>query len=294
MLLMLAGLCWLAGSVRIPSLDNRADAYFESAIKQAGVAYASTRVVNGVVSTVKDSELHLNPGGVGISYAAGEILDPLDDMTERLSDMLVLAIASLGVQKLAMEIGVLLSFKVVAILLFLLLIPLWIGSRAGASAALLMKLIMLFALLRFLLPLCALVNDGLYVRYLQEPIEESRATLAIISPEEVHALGQFDLPREGGLLESLGRMGEYLGESAERVKKLFRRVLANLDALMGALVTLMTAYVAVFALQVLLLPLAMLYLMLKLTDCLFATAAVRVLQERVALEDERKMNPQPE
>jgi len=89
------------------------DAYFREAITKAGVAYATCRVLNASVSIVKDSSLQLEPAGVGISLAVGQALDPIDDMTERLSDVLVTAITSflyVGIFLIQVVILPLLSF----------------------------------------------------------------------------------------------------------------------------------------------------------------------------------------
>jgi hypothetical protein len=69
-------------------LDTTADDYFRDAITKAGLTYATCRAVNASISIVKESSLQLEPAGVGVSLAVGQALDPIDDMTERLSDVL--------------------------------------------------------------------------------------------------------------------------------------------------------------------------------------------------------------
>lgn len=64
-------------------------------------------------------------GGGGHIFGRGQALDPIDDMTERLSDVLVTAITSLGVQKLAYEIGVSIAPQLFAIFLLALSIVSW-------------------------------------------------------------------------------------------------------------------------------------------------------------------------
>lgn len=82
--------------LRLPIIDNTTDVHFHEAITKAGVTYATCRMINASVSIVKDSNLNLEPAGIGITLAIGQALDPIDDMTERVSDVIVTAITSLG------------------------------------------------------------------------------------------------------------------------------------------------------------------------------------------------------
>ena len=82
-----AVLLFLSPGLRLPVLDEQADAYFRSAITKGGLSYATCRVINASVSIVEESSLHLQPAGVGVSLAVGQALDPLDDLTERVSDI---------------------------------------------------------------------------------------------------------------------------------------------------------------------------------------------------------------
>ena len=73
----------LVTGFNIPVIDSFADSYFDTAIKKAGVSYAACRLVNAGVSVVKDSDIELNPAGVGVFLAVGKVLDPVDDMTDK-------------------------------------------------------------------------------------------------------------------------------------------------------------------------------------------------------------------
>ena len=128
---MIAILLFFSSGLKLPVLDTMTDTYFRESIAKAGVAYATCRVINASVSIVKDSSLQLEPAGVGISLAVGQALDPIDDMTERLSDVLVTAITSLGVQKLAYEISVSFAPPMLSIFLFALSILLWCENERG-------------------------------------------------------------------------------------------------------------------------------------------------------------------
>ncbi len=127
--ILAAILLFFSAGLKLPVMDSATDTYFREAITRAGVAYATCRIVNASVSIVKESNLELEPAGVGVSLAVGQALDPIDDMTERLSDVLVTAITSLGVQKLAYEMSVSLAPPILSVFLFALSILIWFKNE---------------------------------------------------------------------------------------------------------------------------------------------------------------------
>ena len=73
---------------------------FERAI----AVYAIARSLNGVISVAQGTELEVAPVGVGVSVSVGEILDPLNDLIERFSWLILLALSSLGGQLLVQDL----------------------------------------------------------------------------------------------------------------------------------------------------------------------------------------------
>lgn len=110
----------IPSGIKLPIIDSKTDGYFENSIAKAGVAYATCRGINAIVSVLKGSDLDIDPEEIGTTIAVGEIFDPIDDMTERLSDVIVTAITSLGVQKLLYEISISFVMPIISILIFIL------------------------------------------------------------------------------------------------------------------------------------------------------------------------------
>lgn len=247
--------------IKLPGIDSLADDYFNESIKAATIAYATTRGVNAVVSVVQESQINLEPGGIGVTLAAGQILDPINDMTERLSSILVAAIGSLGIQKLGFEISSAISFRLIAALLLISIAILWF-SRSAISPLLqlVVKLSMVLLLLRFMLPASAIISDGLYSTWLQPGIADAMQKLAVVSDsyDEMSSIA----PEENrGFFSS---MTAGASEKVERTRAAFMKMVANAENIINSLLTLMTAYLAIFMVQVLLLPLAMLWLLIAL------------------------------
>lgn len=274
--LLLAMLCYAVSDQGIPIADEKADQYFAESIQAAGLAYAGIRGVNAVVSVVKESQIEVAPAGVGVSIAAGQILDPVDDMTERLSTVLVAAIASLGIQKLGYEIGKVMSFKVLAVLLLLAVPLFWLqGRSAKGMLQLVVKLTLILLLLRFILPATAYVSDRIYTHWLAPGIESSVSKLSGISGSYEGMATITPEPDQGFFSSMTSSASEKLAQTRAAMKKL----VDNAEQIISALLSLMTAYLAVFVIQVLFLPLSALGLLIAIYRSNFLdTVSARIVR----------------
>jgi hypothetical protein len=86
------------------SLDARARIETEQALESTLISYALARTLNGVISVAQGTEIAFQPAGIGVVLTAGEILDPLNDLIERFSWIVLLAASSLAMQLLIGEI----------------------------------------------------------------------------------------------------------------------------------------------------------------------------------------------
>ena len=63
------------------------------------IAYAAAKGINAVILVIQESELQVEPGGIAVTIAVGEVLDPVNDMIERFSWIMLVSLLSLGIQK---------------------------------------------------------------------------------------------------------------------------------------------------------------------------------------------------
>ena len=127
--ILLSIVLFFSSGVQIPYIDSTADTYFKDSITKAGVSYGVARIINATVSVVQESEVQLEPAGIGMSLAIGQIVDPINDMVERLSNVLVMSIASLGVQELAYEISITVVPQILAVFLLILSVLVWFDNE---------------------------------------------------------------------------------------------------------------------------------------------------------------------
>ena len=89
----LIALSWL------PQTNELASAQVDAGLKRALVTFASARVLNGVISTLQGTEVVAQPLGFGVTLSVGQVLDPVNDLVEQFSDLLLTATLVFGVEK---------------------------------------------------------------------------------------------------------------------------------------------------------------------------------------------------
>ena len=81
-------------------IDHYSHEYLDEALTTGAIVYATARGINAAVSMLQGTELEVFFATVSI----GEALDPLDDLIERFSALLLIALGSLAAQKILLEI----------------------------------------------------------------------------------------------------------------------------------------------------------------------------------------------
>jgi hypothetical protein len=269
--IMLATTLFFSPGFKIPMLDKKADTYFTEAISKAGIAYATCRIINASISIIQNSDLSLEPAGVGVSLAVGQILDPLDDMTERLSDVLVTAIVSLGIQKLAYEISIKVAPPVLSILLFILSLLIWFKNKKIESfQKTIIKIMFIVIIARLCLPISSIANDFLYTHFFEVQISETKENLTLFT-YELDELTTFSLPEIDGILGTIKNSASLVIDKSIEFKNAFMSMISNIKNIITNLITLTTLYVGIFFIQVLILPLLVFWVLIKTTNSLFDT-----------------------
>jgi len=265
--------------ITLPGLDDRTDAYFEKAITKAGLTYATCRVINASVSVIKESQLQLEPGGIGVSLAIGQVLDPVDDMTERLSDVLVTAIASLGIQKLAYEISVSVVPPILAVCLVILSVLIWIPrEKIRLYQDTLLRMIILVLVARFCLPMSSFANDMLHDRFFSGKIERAKTELSE-GVVEFEKLKEFSLPETDGVIGTIKNSKSLLEEKAAELRNALVTMADSMGTIVESLLSLTFLYVGIFLIQVIMLPLLVFWILVTVANRLFLTSIPVVLNQ---------------
>ena len=163
-------------------LDDIAEEYTEQGIQRTLITYAVSRSLNGVISVAQGTEVAVSPAGVGLTFAPGQILDPVNDLIERFSWVVMVSGSSLGIQRLFLEITSSSAVNgLMALLVCIFLFNFCFRQKTDADRpvwqSLLSKSIIMVIFIRFSVPLIAVFNEGLYLAYLQPQYDEAQLQL---------------------------------------------------------------------------------------------------------------------
>lgn len=269
-----AGLAVLLGLALLATawtgvIDQRAEAHYETMLKRALVTFALARSLNGVISVVQGTEVAIQPAGVGVGLAPGQILDPVNDLVERFSWVMLASAASLATQRLLMEIS---EWPGMTLVLAACVLFWWFGllragpsmwRRAGQHA------LLLAVFLRFAVPLVVLATELAFTTFLDPAysaasaeIEQTSQQLSRIHDSEVESALEEQ--------ENATGLGRWWRQASESIRVGER--LAAYQELFSRLAESVIQLIAVFMLQTVLLPLGFLWLLIRMWKHLWRPA----------------------
>jgi len=202
----------------LPSSETMGQSHVDTAFKRALVGYALARGLNGVISVAQGTEVAIQPAGVGVNFTPGQILDPVNDLVERFSWIMMLASSSLGIQKILLSMsawkGLLVAVTITGLLLLLSIV--W--KRISSFRWVLQRLFLFVLLLRFMMPVFIVANDWMYRTFLEGDYIEAARSLE----QAQRSIGEIN---EEVMAERTPEPSSLL----ERAKAVYDSALANVD-----------------------------------------------------------------
>lgn len=148
--------------------DKVGQEYTETSFNRALVTFASARALNGLISVFQGTEVAIQPGGLGTVLTPGQILDPINDLVEQFSQVMLFSTAVLGTQKVLIEISGWFWFSaLLASVIFFWLAALWLPHLfAPRTQRITLGLAGILLLFRFLVPAAAITNEAVFDLFL--------------------------------------------------------------------------------------------------------------------------------
>ena len=81
----------VAGAAIGGIVDDASEQYAQQSLNRALVTFTAARALNGVISVAQGTEVAVEPGGVGVIMTPGQVLDPINDLIERFSSVMLVA-----------------------------------------------------------------------------------------------------------------------------------------------------------------------------------------------------------
>ena len=238
--------------------DQTADSYAEDALKRALVTFAAARTLNGVISVIQSTEV-----GVGVTVSVGQILDPINDLVEQFSSVMLVAASSLGLQNVLLTItasrAVTIALVIASIMAIVILwTPRFNENKLAAGAS---RILFVMLIIRFIIPLLVigtnLVSDTFLVP------QQAEATAALEVTGKVIQEANVDVKAPTGDDQSImDRLNSVIDESLASVNISDR--LATLQENASKAAEHIVDLIVLFVLQTIILPLAFLWLLIQM------------------------------
>lgn len=160
LLLAVPALCAVAWS---GALDRVSTEYLDAALVASGAVYATARGINALVSLLQGTEVN----AFLLTFTVGELLDPVNDLIERFSAVMMVALGALALQKILLVVVSHISFNILLTLLAAvgLASALWGTPRQAAIA---WRVFLVMVVLRFALVLVVLANAWVDTIFLKD------------------------------------------------------------------------------------------------------------------------------
>jgi hypothetical protein len=244
-------------------VDRHAESDLDSLFQRALITFALARTLNGLISAVQGTEVALQPAGVGVTLTPGEILDPVNDLVERFSWIMLGATISLGIQQVLLDVGHWWGLRIALAALALA----WLGFRLfgnrratahpSAFEKLLLYSLVASIFIRFAVPLAMIANEAVYDLFL-----ESRY---LASTEELESAGKAmeDAESRAGVEAESRSVLDQVMDGARKTLD-FETRLDDIKQRTGKLIEHLIQLSVVFILQTGILPLLFLWLFLSM------------------------------
>lgn len=248
-------------------LDEAGKTYLNETLERSVYTFAVARGINGVISVIQGTNIAVSPAGIGVNLAIGEILDPVNDLVERFSWVMLLSLTSVGLQRVLMEISMWFGFKVLLSggLVFILA-GLWYPKALGIDLKSIgYKLALAAVIIRFCIPAVALAGDGIYALFLEKEYNDAIRSLEDVNRElEKSAITEDRQPAGDGYLEKLRKMYDSSVEAFE-----YKEKLEFLKEKLSEYTKYIINLIVVFVIQTIIIPIVSLWALAKLAGWIF-------------------------
>lgn len=157
-------------------LDSTAIQQVDAGMRRALISFAAARALNAVISVAQGTEVSLQPGGFGLNLTPGQILDPVNDLVEQFSYLMLAASVAFGVQKVLIVIG---GYWMISLVLTTVALGwAWRYFRQQPSAWL-SRMLVILLMLRFAVPIAAIGTDLLFKKFLAADYQTSQQVIDI-------------------------------------------------------------------------------------------------------------------
>ncbi|NVJ91521.1 MAG: hypothetical protein HWE34_07670 [Methylocystaceae bacterium] len=170
----------------LPTFEENAASYLADVRERAAYSYAAARTLNATISLLESVDT-----GVGfVSLKPGQVLEPINDMIEQFSDLVLIALASVGVQEILIAVlGDISWTYLLPLALFPALIAPWSGQWKQKLNTISMTFVVTVIATRLLIPTIALGGQTITDSYLRNDFDQAIQQVETVRKKTNEAVG---------------------------------------------------------------------------------------------------------
>ena len=293
--LILIALCSWFSPLDLPAKER-----IDEGLNRALISFASARTLNAVISMAQGTETAVQPFGIGVNLAPGQLLDPINDLVEKFSDLMLAASVAFGVQKILIEVG---DYRPVSLLLSILCLSwVFLYLRSQPIPSWLSKALVILLMSRFAIPLVILGTDLIFEKFMVSEYTTSQQSIDnasdVITGIEAPTPVQSSQPQKSKsrekqtILETIGTIFDEASDvivdkttttlakakSAVDIKARFEEMKDKTEQWVEHIINL----IVIFLLQTLVIPLLLLWILYAIVKELFKLPASNISASKVA------------
>jgi len=164
------------------TLDVKGKELVDKSFSQSVLVFGSAKALNAVISLAQGTELDLP----FLTVAIGEVLDPINDLIEQFSFVMLASMVSLGVQKIMMNFVTTDLYNFV-LLFCIIVVNAWSFYRFQRDEKLrtvFFRITVVLIFLRFAVPLMGIVNEFAYNSFVKQEYNIQTLNEQIIQVKE--------------------------------------------------------------------------------------------------------------
>lgn len=241
------------------TFDSISIQHVDAGLKRALFTYASARALNAAISVAQGTEVAIEPGGVGVNFTPGQALDPINDLVEQFSTLMLFACVAFGIQKILISIG---GYWLISLVLTSSALGwAWLYFRQKNVPIWLTKILVILLMIRFAIPMVTIGTDFLFKKFMateystsQNVVDTASGQITEINPPEPAP------PAEQGFFEGLKEKANALWsrtKSATDVKAHYLQLKQKAEQWTEHIIKL----IVVFLLQSLIIPVLLIWIL---------------------------------
>ena len=244
----------------IPNLDTIATQRVDDGFKRAIFSFGTARVLGAVISFAQGTEVSVEPVGVGMKFAPGQLLHPIGDVVDKFADLMLAATVIFGAMKVLLIIGANIwsSLAVTGVTLYWI----WHYWKGRPSPLWLSRLAVILMLVRFSVPVVMVGSDAVFQQFMADEYNSSQSVLSTTAGElKSSPVSQEASNPEAGIWNRLKTWVSTNLDVAARIKALREGATKLVEHIIKVIV--------VFLLQTLVIPLLFFWALIRVFTAMF-------------------------